>query len=82
MYLSHQLTGSCSAGCCVSETLIHVGILDMKNWNRQGSELCCDDAETLFYQLSCVCSTCAGKRGSVQSTALAVCGCDFMRLGV
>jgi hypothetical protein len=80
LYLSHQLTGSCFAGYCISETLIHVGMLDMKNWYRQGSELWWDDTETvLFYQLLCVCGMCAG---SVESTALAVCVCVFMRLGI
>jgi hypothetical protein len=38
----------------MSETLIHVGMLDMKNWYRQGSELWWDDTETLLlYQLMC-----------------------------
>ena len=70
MYLNHQLTGSCFAGYCISETLIHVGMLDMKNSYRQGSELLWDDTETLlFYQLMCVFGICVG---SVQSAALAV----------
>lgn len=83
MYLSHKLTGSCFAGCCMSETLIHVGMLDMKKWYRQGSELSCDDTEPLlFYQRRCVCGMCAGKKGSVEGTAFAVCGCNLMRLGI
>jgi hypothetical protein len=80
VYLSHQLTGSYFAGYCMPGTFIHVDMLDMKNWCRQGSELWWDEPETLlFYQLMCVCCMCAG---SVQNTALAVCVYDFLRLGL